>query len=102
MTDHVVKKRIQAAIRIVRLEVRRVLLEEWDPIGVGDAPDAQDEYDDYIDHVVGQLFSGATDDEILDYLYRIATANMGLRYRKERAYPAVAALRKIKLPARPV
>jgi hypothetical protein len=102
MTENLAKKRIQAAIRMVRPEVRRVLLEVWDPIGVCEEPGAQDEYDEYADHVVGQLFSGATDDEIADYLHRVATENMGLPHRRERAYPAVAALRRIKLPAGPV
>jgi len=101
MPDSVVKKRIQAAFRMVRPEVCRLLLKVWDPIGIGDEPGAQGEYDSYADHIVGQLFRGATDDEIAEYLYRIVTLNMELPYRKELAYPTVAALRKITLPVRP-
>ena len=102
MTDSVAKKRIQTAIRIVRPEVCRVLLEVWDPIGVREAPEARTEYDRYADHVIGQLFSGATDDEIAEYLFRQATEKMGLTYRKESAYPTVAELRRISLPALPL
>ncbi len=30
--------------------IRKILMEEWDPIGVSDIPEAQDEYDSYIPH----------------------------------------------------
>jgi|ERR1022692_2737893 len=98
MADSSANKRIQTAIRMVRPEVCRVLLEVWDPIGVRADADARTEYDRYADHVIGQLFSGATDDEIAEYLYRQATESMELEYRMESAYPAVAALRRISLP----
>ena len=29
-------------------ELRRLLLVEWDPIGIADVPKAQDEYDSYV------------------------------------------------------
>lgn len=99
MTDSVARKRIQTAIRIVRPEVCRVLFEVWDPIGVREDPEApRTEYDGYAEHVIGQLFSGATDDEIAGYLYRQATESMGITYQKESAYLTVAALRQISLP----
>jgi hypothetical protein len=34
--------------REVRRNIRRVLMERWDPIGVNGIPEAQDEYDSYI------------------------------------------------------
>jgi hypothetical protein len=39
-------------------QLRRLLL-EWDPIGVGDVPEAADEYDCLISPLLHQLFSGA-------------------------------------------
>ena len=50
-----------------RARVRRILLQEWDPIGIRDAPEASDEYDRYADRAYvmanGQLtFSGAADE----------------------------------------
>jgi len=34
--------------RAIRRQIRRVLMEAWDPIGVSDIPEAADEYDSYI------------------------------------------------------
>jgi hypothetical protein len=44
--------------------VRRLLMEDWDPIGVEGIPEAADEYDSYVG-VVGQMLrDGATPDEV--------------------------------------
>ena len=60
-------------------EIRRVLLEEWDPIGVGDIPEAQDEYDAYVPDVYRLLVHRASALEVFDYMWRIETEHMGLR-----------------------
>ena len=62
-----------------RARVREVLMQEWDPIGVRDTPEAQDEYDRY----VGELYvilmdQRATEHAIGAYLYDTATGYMGL------------------------
>jgi hypothetical protein len=98
MTDSFAKKRIQTAIRMMRPEVCRVLLEVWDPIGIGDESSAKDEYDCCVDQIIRHLFKGATDDEIAEYLRGQASEHYGCAYRKENALPTVAALRRIKLP----
>lgn len=41
--------------RRIRTEIRRVLMTVWDPIGVRDEPNAQDEYDSYLGGVFGLL-----------------------------------------------
>jgi len=84
--------------RRLRLAIRRVLLDVWDPIGVRDEPNAQDEYDCCLGSLFQLLTTGATDDQIAEYLWRQGTEHMGLRLRKEAMYPTVAALRKIPLP----
>lgn len=53
--------------------IRRVLLEEWDPIGVHDEPEAQDEYDRYALALYGLLARGATDEHLAEYLSDMAT-----------------------------
>jgi hypothetical protein len=53
--------------RRVRAEVRRVLLDVWDPIGVKDEPNAQDEYDCCLGSLFNLLTTGATDDQIAEY-----------------------------------
>lgn len=49
-------------------EVKRVLLKEWDPIGVSDIPEADDEYDAYVPYVSRMLREQKTVDELYDYL----------------------------------
>ena len=53
-------------------------MRDWDPIGVNDVPEAQDEYDDYVPELVALLARDATEQEIANALYQIETVTMGL------------------------
>ncbi len=64
-------------IRATKLQMRRVLLEEWDPIGVRDEPAAQDEYDAYLGGLYGLLSRDASDSQIAQHLNKIETVNIG-------------------------
>jgi hypothetical protein len=57
--------------RRIRSEIRRVLLQHWDPIGIRDEPNAQDEYDSYLGGIYELLVRGASDEEIANHLWRI-------------------------------
>lgn len=81
----------------IMADVRRVLLNVWDPIGVRDEPNAQDEYDCCVDPLVTLLTSNASDDQIAEYLWRRGTQHMGLSLNREEMYRTVAALRQIDL-----
>ena len=59
-------------------EIRNVLLREWDPIGVIDIPEAQDEYDSYIGGVYGLLASRASAAQVAEHLRKIEFEQMGL------------------------
>ena len=84
--------------RRIRVEIRHVLMNVWDPIGVKDEPNAQDEYDCCLGSLFNLLTTSATDEQIAEYLWRQGTEHMGLSLRKEQMYPTVAALRQISLP----
>ena len=58
--------------------IREALLHEWDPIGVRDIPEAQDEYDSYVGAVYELLITNRTQSEIFDYLWWLETEHMGL------------------------
>jgi hypothetical protein len=58
--------------------VRQVLLHDWDPIGVGDHPCAQDEYDSYIAGIIRLVAGGADSFRLADHLYQLETVCMGL------------------------
>ena len=81
------------------MQIRHVLLETWDPIGVKDEPYAQDEYDGYIGRLYELLTSNAPDAEMTEYLYWAVHENMGLdRATRADMVTTVEALRKITLP----
>jgi hypothetical protein len=51
---------------------------QWDPIGVGDSPDAADEYDLYIGGVYELLETGAPSAALSNYLRTIEVDRMEL------------------------
>jgi hypothetical protein len=80
------------------VQIRHVLLEVWDPIGVKGALNAQDEYDGYIGRLYELLVSGAPDSELIEHLYWAAHEQMGLdAARRSDMESTVEALRKIPL-----
>ena len=84
--------------RRIRVEIRRVLMEVWDPIGVKDEPNAQDEYDAYLGGVYSLLLSGASDESISEHLWRIVTERMQIHVDESEMRDTVVALREIQLP----
>lgn len=82
--------------RDVRLAIRRVFLDVWDPIGVRDEPFACDEYDGYIGRTFELLMSGAKDREIEEYLQWIV-GRMGMDSSRASYKQVIVALRDIDL-----
>lgn len=66
-------------LREAKHRIRRVLLESWDPIGIRDEPNAQDEYDAYLGGVYLLLTRGASEGEIAEHLRAIERDRMGVR-----------------------
>ena len=64
--------------RRIRAQIRRVLLDVWDPIGIKDVPNAQDEYDSYIGRVYELLMGNSPDRELAEYLFAVVHDLMGL------------------------
>jgi hypothetical protein len=58
--------------------IKAILLNEWDPIGISDVPEAQDEYDSYVPGIHKMLISRSTEQEVFEYLWVIETQHMGL------------------------
>ncbi len=67
----------------IQEKIRQVLLHDWDPIGVSSMTGPEDEYDAYIGGVYRLLVSGASDHQIIEYLYQIETTRMGLDGNRE-------------------
>ena len=87
----------KAQSRRIRVEIRRVFLDTWDPIGIRDEPSAQDEYDGYMGEVFDLLVKRAPDSAILDYLLWAVNKHMGLSATRENMLPTIVELRKINL-----
>ena len=76
--------------------IRKILMEEWDPIGVAEIPEAQDEYDAYIPHIYSQLIHHASWQEMFDNLWETETDHIGLYGNRGRTEEIVKALMKLK------
>ncbi|MGD0800223.1 MAG: hypothetical protein ABR906_02795 [Terracidiphilus sp.] len=85
--------------RLLQAQIRSVLLNTWDPIGIKDESNAQDEYDCCIDSIYDLLVRGAADSGLLDYLHWAVNEHIGLDAPREDMQETVDALRKIDFPA---
>jgi hypothetical protein len=88
----------KATSRQIRAQIRHVLLSVWDPIGIRDEPNAQDEYDSYAGPIFELLSGGATDEQLGDRLLYFVNDRMGLSATPEAMLPTIRALRAIELP----
>lgn len=63
----------------IRAEIRRVLVTDWDPIGVMGDPDwPRDEYDRYIGQICGFLARGESAEFLARHLCSMEDTMMGL------------------------
>ena len=60
-------------------EVKNILMNEWDPIGIKDNPNAKAEYDQYVLRVVGMLYNGTTQDKLAEYLDAVVSEDLCLK-----------------------
>jgi hypothetical protein len=65
--------------------VRKVLLWDWDPIGVAGIPAAVDEYDCYVAAVAQMVVAGKSAADLAEHLVRIEVDRMGLGGDHDRA-----------------
>ncbi len=79
-------------------EIQKILLKEWDPIGIQDIPEAQDEYDSYVSDIYKLIQSKRTESEVFDYLWGIETEHMGLSGDKKHTQTIANKLFKLSAP----
>lgn len=70
--------------------IGEILLKDWDPIGVKEVVEAQDEYEGYIGEIYRLLSSGASELEIGKHLAMIEEQQMGLGRREPQTLKEVA------------
>lgn len=72
--------------------VDEVLHYVWDPIGVAGTPQARDEYRGYLPEVYALLKNDGDANSIADYLFQVATEQMGLTGNREHDLKSAQAL----------
>jgi hypothetical protein len=82
--------------RRIRAAIHDVFLKVWDPIGIQDEPNAQDEYDGYIGRAFELLLAKA-DDKILDDYLNWIVGRMGMDASRSSNQDVIAALHAIDL-----
>lgn len=73
-------ERSEASAKAKRLleQVREILFQEWDPIGVGDKRELRDEYDHYAFTICRYLMERADENRLAVYLGEVRTESMEL------------------------
>jgi hypothetical protein len=71
--------------RTLHEKIKTVLMQDWDPIGVKEIPEAQDEYDSYVPAIYSMLISRKPLHEVLEYLLWLEGEHMGLKVDRQRA-----------------
>jgi hypothetical protein len=89
----------KAESRRIRVAIRHVLVETWDPIGLG--WESPDEYDAYLGDIYELLLTRAPEEKVVEYLLWVTTERMGLtqsEIRIARTNAAVQELMRIPFP----
>jgi hypothetical protein len=91
----------EAQARTIQMAIRDILLRDWDPIGVADVPEAQDEYDGYVEPVYGLLAQGSSANEIATYLATVQRDAMEIAGSAKDSMEVAARLKRIDIAVRP-
>ena len=81
--------------RRIRVQIRHVLLNVWDPIGVADEPNAQNEYDSHVGPIYDLIVARNPDAALIEYLHLVTTVRMGFTATESDMLNTVESLRKI-------
>jgi hypothetical protein len=77
-------------VRSIHGKIRDILLDDWDPIGVKDIPEAQHEYDSYIGQIYREIADHSGSYPIVQLLARVESEQMGLGERPPMTLEPVA------------
>jgi hypothetical protein len=77
--------------------VGKILLNDWDPIGVRGIPQARDEYDQYVAPVARMIIAGERASALSNYLLGIERDAMGLAGNPERAHAVAEKLAGVRI-----
>lgn len=76
-------------------EIRDILLNDWDPIHVGDNPNLRDEYDSYINRIVQLLATKPSINEIINLMRLIENEEIGVQTTEDTLFKVAHKLQKV-------
>ena len=68
---------------VVHERADEILQYVWDPIGVGQIPEARDEYSSYVPQVVRLLMEEKSQQDLVRYLHDVESGHMGMSVTQE-------------------
>lgn len=76
-------------------QIYSILINEWDPIGIKNEPEAQDEYLIYLQDIK-TILSKKSDSDLIEYLIYIEAERMGMEADKKNIARVVGLLKHLK------
>jgi len=75
--------------------IHKILLKEWDPLGIRRMPSMRDEYDDYLPNIFKLIRDNSSESEIFEYLWWIELKVLEKTGRKEHTLKIAKLLKEI-------
>lgn len=81
-------------VKSIAHDIRRVLMQNWDPVGIAEVPEAHDEYDSYVPVLERKIEQLRSADDIARFLLS-AEQDMGIELNPVRALDVAERLLRI-------
>ena len=75
--------------------IHKVLLNEWDPLGICRNPSMRDEYEDYLPKIFKMIRDHSSESEIFDYLWWVEHKVMEQKGNKQHTLRIASLLKKL-------
>ncbi|WP_407306135.1 hypothetical protein [Acinetobacter sp.] len=77
--------------------IHKILLKEWDPLGIRRIPSMRDEYEDYLPRLFMMICENADESEIFEYLWRIENKVMEKRGNRQHTLRIASLLKELQV-----
>lgn len=81
--------------RVAFKAIHKILINDWDPLGVNLEPGAHGEYDSYIPTIYRMIVQGVSEDTMEDYLDSVAYESLGLPSNNDLDLRTISVARKL-------
>jgi len=81
--------------RNLQKSIKEILLRDWDPIGIYNIDEDEDEYDAYVSEVYQMLIHRKPAHELFDFLWWVESEHMGLTGNRQKTLAIASKLMEI-------